>query len=87
MKKCTRDQKWSSSRKSVKVKVYVYIRTGYTKEKEESRIDEYIKWNGREYVEEETRESGLSVGEYVRRKDRPPVLYFSLSDCFIVISL
>lgn len=47
MKKCTRDQKWSSSRKSVKVKVCVYIYTlGYTKEKEESRVDEYIKWNG-----------------------------------------
>lgn len=36
------------------VYIYIYIRTDYTKEKEESRVDEYIKWNGR-YVEEDTR--------------------------------
>lgn len=68
MKKCTRDQKWSNGRKSVKVKVYIYIYgTGYTKEKEESRLDECIKWNGR-YVEKDTG-IGIVCGG-IREKER-----------------
>lgn len=66
--------------------VYIYIYVEIIRKKKK-KVESTNILSGTDDTSKKTRESGLSVGEYVRRKDRPPVLYFSLSDCFIVISL
>lgn len=68
--------------------VYIYIGTDYTKEKEESRVDEYIKWNGR-YVEEDTRIGTVCGG--IREKERSATCIvffpFRLFHCNIIVKV